>query len=81
MADEETTKSIAYILLAISFLVMMWFIIKQAKQNRDVSVKEHKPKVAGSDELSGGARNPQQFAEPDDDALEEMADLLGENDD
>ena len=81
MADEGMTKNVAYLLLAISFLVMMWFIVKQAKENRNVSVEDHKPKVAGSDKLSGGAKNPQQFAEPDDDALEEMAKLLGENDD
>jgi len=37
------------------------------------------PKVAGEDELEGGARNPQQFDEPDEDALEEMAALLGED--
>lgn len=39
------------------------------------------PKVAGEDTLEGGARNPQQFDEPDDDALDEMAKLLGEDDD
>ena len=38
------------------------------------------PKVAGEDVLGGGAKNPSQFDEPDEDALEEMADLLGEND-
>ena len=38
------------------------------------------PKVAGEDELEGGARNPQQFDEPDEDALNEMAELLGEDD-
>jgi hypothetical protein len=37
------------------------------------------PKVAGEDEMEGGARNPQQFEEPDEDALEEMAKLLGED--
>ena len=37
------------------------------------------PKVAGEDEMGGGARNPQQFEEPDEDALDEMAKLLGED--
>ena len=37
--------------------------------------------IAGQDEMDGGARNPQQFDEPDEDALEEMAKLLGEDDD
>jgi hypothetical protein len=39
------------------------------------------PKIAGEDALEGGARNPQQFDEPDDDALDEMAKLLGEDED
>jgi putative methionine-R-sulfoxide reductase with GAF domain len=38
------------------------------------------PKVAGEDTLDGGAKNPSQFDEPDEDALEEMAELLGEDD-
>ena len=57
MADEGMIKNVAYyLLLAISFLVMMWFIVRQAKENRNVSVEDHKPKVAGSDKLSGGAK-------------------------
>ena len=39
------------------------------------------PKVAGEDILGGGAKNPSQFDDPDEDALEEMAELLGEDDD
>ena len=39
------------------------------------------PKIAGEDTLEGGAKNPSQFDEPDDEALEQMADLLGEDDD
>ncbi|HII12054.1 MAG TPA: hypothetical protein HA356_08275 [Candidatus Poseidoniaceae archaeon] len=37
------------------------------------------PNVAGEDLLEGGAKNPQQFDEPDEDALDEMAELLGED--
>jgi hypothetical protein len=37
------------------------------------------PKIAGDDELEGGAKNPEQFDEPDEDALDEMAELLGED--
>ena len=29
--------------------------------------------------MDGGAKNPDQFNEPDEDALQEMADLLGED--
>ena len=65
MADEQTTKNVAYIIIGISFLVMMWFILKQAKQNREDSLEENSPNVAGSDERPGTALNPEQFDEPD----------------
>ena len=81
MADEQTTKNVAYMIMGISFLVMMWFILKQAKQNREDSLEENSPNVAGSDERTGTALNPEQFDEPDDDALDEMAELLGEDED
>ena len=45
------------------------------------NAESNAPKVAGEDELGGAARNPQQFDEPDEDALEEMGKLLGEDDD
>lgn len=76
MADEQTTKNVAYIILGISFLVMIWFILKQAKQNREDSIESGLPNIAGSDERPGNAINPEQFDEPDDDALDEMAELL-----
>ena len=60
---------------------MIYFIINQAKHNRKSSVEENAPKVAGSDQMGGGAKDPTAFEEPDDDALEEMAELLGEIDD
>ena len=76
MADEQTTKNVAYLILGISFLVMIWFIVKQAKQNREDSIESGLPNIAGSDERPGNAINPEQFDEPDDDALDEMAELL-----
>tara|TARA_B100000900_G_scaffold66190_1_gene51398 strand:- start:44772 stop:45017 length:246 start_codon:yes stop_codon:yes gene_type:complete len=76
MADEQTTKNVAYIILGISFLVMIWFILKQAKQNIEDSIESGLPNIAGSDERPGNAINPEQFDEPDDDALDEMAELL-----
>jgi hypothetical protein len=81
MADEQTTKDIAYIILAISFLVMLWFIVKQGKQNRVDTMESNSPKIAGSDDRPGGAKNPEQFDDPDDDALDEMADLLDDFED
>ena len=41
-------------------------------------LKNHAPKVAGED-IEGGARHPQRFDEPDEEVLEEMAKLLGED--
>ena len=81
MVDEATTKNIAYAIFAISFFVMIYFITKQARENRSASIDQHAPKIAGSDELLGGAKNPEQFDEPDVDALEQMAELLGEDED
>ena len=81
MVDETATKNIAYAIFAISFFIMIYFITKQAKENRLTSIDQNAPKIAGSDELLGGAKNPQQFDEPDDDALDEMAELLGEDED
>ena len=60
---------------------MVWFISRRAMDNRAEMMDSSAPKVAGEDELAGGARNPQQFDEPDEDALNEMADLLGEDED
>ena len=76
---EDTTKNVTTILLILVFLGMMIFIAYRARQNRENMLKNHQPKVAGEDTLEGGARHPQRFDEPDDEALEEMAELLGED--
>jgi len=78
--EPETTKNIAYIVMGLSLVAMAWFIMQRAMKNRTQMLASSGPKIAGDDELEGGARNPQQFDEPDDDALEEMAKLLGEDD-
>lgn len=77
--DPETTKNITYIVGVASLGVMVWFVSKRAMMNRTEMLEKSAPKVAGEDTLEGGARNPQQFDEPDDDALQEMAKLLGED--
>jgi hypothetical protein len=77
--EPETSKNIAYLLGFITLALMVWFISRQAMNNRTAMLDKAAPKVAGEDELEGGARNPQQFDEPDEDALEEMAALLGED--
>ena len=80
MANEELTKTIAYIVLVVVFVGMAWMIYKRAIENRKNMLEANAPKVAGEDVLGRGAKNPSQFDEPDEDALGEMADLLGEND-
>lgn len=77
--EPETSKNIAYIVGILSLAVMVWFISRRAMDNRAEMLESSAPKIAGEDELAGGARNPQQFDEPDEDALNEMADLLGED--
>ena len=77
MADEST-RTVTMIVLILAFLGMMIFVAMKAKKNRIDALKNQQPKVAGEDVLEGGARHPQRFDEPDDEALEEMAELLGE---
>ena len=77
MADEST-RTVTMIVLILAFLGMMIFVAMKAKKNRMDALKNQQPKVAGEDVLEGGARHPQRFDEPDDEALEERADLLGE---
>jgi len=79
--EPETTKNIAYILMGLSLLAMGWFISQRAMKNRSSMLESSGPKIAGQDEMDGGARNPQQFDEPDEEALDEMAKLLGEDED
>ena len=79
--EPDTTKNLAYLAMGLTLLVMVWFISKRAMKNRMAMLEASGPKIAGDDVLKGGARNPQQFEEPDDDALDEMAKLLGEDDD
>lgn len=79
--SEHLMLNITYGLLLIAFGGMIWFIVRRAKENRQEMIDESAPKVAGEDDIGGEAKNPQQFDEPDDDALDEMGNLLGEDDD
>lgn len=78
--DPDTTRTVGLFVGALSLLVMLWFISQRAMKNRMKMIEDNAPKIAGEDTLEGGARNPRQFDEPDDDALDEMAKLLGEDD-
>lgn len=79
--DPDTSRNIALLLGVLTLAVMVYFITQRAMDNRTEMLESNAPKVAGEDELAGGARNPQQFDEPDEDALNEMADLLGDDED
>ena len=77
--SDEATKNVTTAILIIAFIGMMIFVAMRARKNRENMLKNHAPKVAGEDTLEGGARHPQRFDEPDEEALEEMAKLLGED--
>lgn len=79
--DQDTQKNIISISLVLFLAIMVWFISRKAMQNRKQILESSGPKIAGEDELAGGARNPQFFDEPDEEALEEMAKLLEDDDD
>ena len=79
--SDETTKNVTTAILIIASIGMMIFVAMRARKNRENMLKNHAPKVAGEDTLEGGARHPQRFDEPDEEALEEMAKLLGEDSD
>ena len=76
--DEDTTKNIAYIISIVIFVLMARFVLRKGLENRSRVLRDNAPKIAGDDELGESAKNPQQFDEPDDEALDEMAKLLGE---
>jgi len=58
---------------------MIWYITNQGRANLAKAKADSEPAIAGEDIMEGSAKNPEQFDEPDDDALEEMAKLLGED--
>ncbi|MDE0708273.1 MAG: hypothetical protein OSB33_04925 [Candidatus Poseidoniales archaeon] len=57
--------------LTIGLLVFIWRM-----RMRNIVNNQDDPTIAGQDALDGAAINPEQFEEPDDDALDEMQDLL-----
>jgi hypothetical protein len=78
--SEQLTLNITYGILLIALGLMIWYIVKIARANRQEAIDESAPKIAGDDEIGGEAKNPEQFDEPDDDALDEMGALLGDED-
>ena len=69
----ETTEIGTYVMigLTIGLLIFIW-----KQRQRNIVNNQDQPAIAGQDELDGAAKNPEQFDEPDDDALDEMHDML-----
>lgn len=68
--------SIAQVLLFVALGALVYLIMKMIKRNQQSIIADNAPVIAGSDELGGKAKDPDQFNEPDDDALDEMGELL-----
>ncbi|HJM66201.1 MAG TPA: hypothetical protein QF555_01485 [Candidatus Thalassarchaeaceae archaeon] len=56
--------------------VLLWYIMRIRNSNLADSISDNQPHIAGDDLLDGAAKNPEQFAEPDDETLEMLGDLL-----
>ena len=69
----ETTEigTYAMVVLTAGLMVYIWRL-----RQRNIENSQDDPVIAGQDELDGAAKNPEQFDDPDDDALDEMQDLL-----
>jgi hypothetical protein len=68
--------SIAQVMLFVALGALVYLIMRMIKRNQQSVIADNAPVIAGSDELGGQAKDPAQFNEPDDDALDEMGDLL-----
>ena len=71
MADTTELGTYAMIVITLGLILYIWRL-----RNRNLARIQEEPAIAGQDELSGTAINPSQFDEPDEDALDEMQDLL-----
>jgi|TARA_Y100000994_G_C15432256_1_gene334725 hypothetical protein len=71
MADTTELGTYAMIVITLGLILYIWRL-----RNKNLARIQDEPAIAGQDELSGTAINPSQFDEPDDDALDEMQDLL-----
>ena len=68
--DTTEIGKYALIIITLGLLYAIWRMRQRNLANAEEAA------VAGSDELAGGAKDPEAFDEPDDDALDEMHDLL-----
>lgn len=68
--DTAQVGTYALIIITLGLLYAIWRMRQRNLANAEEAA------VAGDDELAGGAKDPEAFEEPDDDALDEMQDLL-----
>ena len=68
------TVEIGRIVMITLSLLLFAVIVRLILRNRARSASG--PRVAGEDAIGGAAKNPEQFDEPDEDALAEMGELL-----
>ena len=73
-----SSTEVTYMIFGLSLLAMIWYITNRGRANLAKAKEDAAPAIAGEDMLEGAAKNPEQFDEPDDEALDEMAKLLGE---
>tara|TARA_B100000700_G_scaffold318981_1_gene413239 strand:+ start:767 stop:1045 length:279 start_codon:yes stop_codon:yes gene_type:complete len=71
MADTTELGTYAMIIITLGLILYIWRL-----RNRNLARIQDEPAIAGQDELSGTAINPSQFDDPDEEALDEMQDLL-----
>ena len=75
------STELTYFILGLTLLGMIWYVTNRGRANLAKAREDSAPAVAGDDVLEGAAKNPEVFDEPDEDALDEMAKLLGEDED
>jgi|TARA_B100001750_G_C15439643_1_gene562849 hypothetical protein len=69
--DTTEIGTYAMVGLTVGLMVYIWRL-----RQRNIANSQDDPVIAGQDVLDGAAKNPEQFNDPDDDALDEMQDLL-----
>ena len=69
--DTTEIGTYAMVGLTVGLMVYIWRL-----RQRNIANSQDDPVIAGQDVLDGAAKNPEQFNNPDDDALDEMQDLL-----
>ena len=73
------STELTYIILGLTLLGMIWYMTNRGRANLAKAREGAARAIAGEDIMDGSAKNPEQFDEPDDEALEEMAKRPGKD--